>query len=39
MPAGQSFVLQYAFTGERGRALETITLAMNGGRMIVIDLK
>jgi hypothetical protein len=37
--AGQPYVVQYAFNAERGRALKTFTLAMNGGRTIVVDLK
>jgi hypothetical protein len=38
LPAGQAYILQYAFTAERGRALKTFTLAMNGGRTISVDL-
>ena len=36
--AGQPYVVQYVFNAERGRALKTFTLAMNGGRTIVVDL-
>jgi len=37
--AGQPYVVQYAFNAERGRVVNTFTLAMNGGRTIVVDLK
>jgi hypothetical protein len=37
--AGQAYTVQYPFNGERGRSLKTFTLAMNGGRTIVVDLK
>ena len=37
--AGQAYTVQYPFNAERGRSLKTFTLAMNGGRTIVVDLK
>ena len=36
---GQSYLLQYVFSGERLRALKEFTLAMNAGRTIVVDLR
>jgi hypothetical protein len=38
VPAGQPLTLQYAFTAERGRRLKTLTLSMNDGRTIVVNL-
>ena len=39
LPAGQPYVVQYAFTAERGLTPKTFTLAMNGGRTIVVQLR
>lgn len=36
---GQPYVLQYAFSAERGRVLKEFTLAMTAGRTIVVDLR
>ena len=38
LAAGQSYTVQYPFNAERGRTLRTFTLAMNGGRTIVVNL-
>ena len=37
--AGQPYTVQYPFNGERGRTPKTFTLAMNGGRTIVVNLQ
>ena len=39
LAAAQPYVVQYAFNGEPGRALKTFTLAMNGGRTIMVGLR
>jgi len=39
LPAGTPYVVQYAFSAEPGRTLKTFTLAMNGGRTIVVNLR
>ena len=36
---GQPYLLQYAFTAERGRTLKEFTLALNAGRTIAVDLR
>ena len=36
---GKPYLLQYAFSAERGRTLKEFTLALNAGRTIVVDLK
>jgi hypothetical protein len=36
---GQPYLLQYAFSAERGRTLKQFTLALNAGRTIVVDLR
>jgi len=36
---GQSYLLQYVFSAERGRTLKEFTLALNAGRTIVVDLR
>lgn len=39
LPAGQAYLLQYAFSAERGRTLKGFTLATNGGRTITVELR
>jgi hypothetical protein len=36
---GQPYLLQYAFSGERGRTVKEFTLALNAGRTIVVDVR